>query len=103
MRKKFKICLEDATYAVQGMQLLLLLKIFKSGFLLYVGMLQIYSASCTTLSITSNSVYDAIPDQIVTLRTTSLLLPSAQTQRRSLHIIDEGHYERETQLCMRSY
>ena len=48
-------------------------------------------------------MYDAVPDNDVTLRTPCLLHPSWQTERRTILIMEEGQYKRETQLCVRSH
>ena len=47
--------------------------------------------------------YDAVPDHDVTLRTPCLLHPSWRTERRTILIMEEGQYKRETQLCVRSH
>ena len=49
------------------------------------------------------SRYDAVPDHDVTLRTPCLLHPSWQTERRTILIMEEGQYKRETQLFVRSH
>ena len=47
--------------------------------------------------------YDGIPDHHVTWQTASILHSSWQIERRTVHIMDEGQYKIETQLCVWSY
>ena len=54
-------------------------------------------------SVRPSDLYDAVPDHDVTLRTPCLLHPSWQTERRTILIMEEGQYKRETQLCVRSH
>ena len=53
--------------------------------------------------VTEIATYDAVLDHDVTLRTPCLLHPSWQTERRTILIMEEGQYKRETQLCVRSH
>ena len=55
------------------------------------------------LRINRQTIYDAIPEHEVTLRTPYLLHPNWNTERRTFLIMNKGQHKRETQLCVRFY